>query len=127
MNDAKPAKRASRGTKVEHLQLPPHSIEAEQSVLGGLMLDPAAWSKVSQLMNEESFFRQDHRLIFRAMAEMQTRGSAIDAVTVADSLEQRGELAEVGGLAYIATIARDTPSSANIVTYACIVRDRAAL
>jgi RecA-family ATPase len=127
MNDDKPAKRASRGTKVEHLQLPPHSIEAEQSVLGGLMLDPAAWSKVSQLLNEESFFRQDHRLIFRAMADMQTRGSAIDAVTVADSLDQRGELAQVGGLAYIATIARDTPSSANIVTYAGIVRDRAAL
>jgi RecA-family ATPase len=127
MNDDKPAKRASRGTKVEHLQLPPHSIEAEQSVLGGLMLDPAAWSKVSQLLNEESFFRQDHRLIFRAMSDLQTRGSAIDAVTVADSLEQRGELAQVGGLAYVATIARDTPSSANILTYAGIVRDRAAL
>jgi RecA-family ATPase len=127
MTTIKPAKRSARGTQVEHLPLPSHSIEAEQSVLGGLMLDPAAWSKVSPLVKEESFFRQDHRLIFRAMADLQARGSAIDAVTVADSLEQRGELADVGGLAYIGTVARDTPSTANILTYATIVRDRAAL
>jgi hypothetical protein len=127
MTDAKPAKRASRGTKVEHLQLPPHSIEAEQSVLGGLMLDSAAWTKVSGILSADSFFRNDHRLIYAAMVDLRARGSAIDFLTVADSLEQRGELAEAGGLSYLGTIQRDTPSTANMLTYATIVRDRAAL
>lgn len=126
-NEPKPAKRASRGPKVEHLQLAPHSIEAEQSVLGGLMIDAAAWAKVSGLIDADSFFRPDHRLIFRAIADLQARGSAIDFLTVGDSLEQRGELADAGGYSYIGTIQRDTPSAANILTYATIVRDRAAL
>jgi RecA-family ATPase len=126
-NDGKPAKRASRQLKVEHLQLPPHSIEAEQSVLGGLMLDAAAWAKVSGILSVDSFYRRDHRLVYGAMADLQTRGSAIDFLTVADHLEQRGELADVGGLSYLGTIQRDTPSTANILTYAVIVRDRAAL
>ena len=126
-NDTKPSKRVSRGPKVEHLALPPHSIEAEQSVLGGLMLDQATFAKVSGLLNQDSFFRPDHRLIFGAMADLQTRGSAIDFLTVADFLEQRGQLVDAGGLSYLGTIQRDTPSTANILTYAAIVRDRAAL
>lgn len=121
------ARGASRGTRVEHLQLPPHSIEAEQSVLGALMLDPTAWARVSGLVSEDSFFRSNHRLIFRAIAELQARGSAVDAITVGDSLEQSGDLTDAGGLSYLGTIARDTPSSANIQTYAAVVRDRAAL
>jgi replicative DNA helicase len=87
---------SKRSLKVEHLQLPPHSIEAEQSVLGGLMLDPAAWSKVSALVDEDAFFRPDHRLIFSAIADLQTRGNAIDPLTVVDSLEQCGKLADAG-------------------------------
>jgi RecA-family ATPase len=127
VNDAKPAKRASRRQNVEHLQLPPHSIEAEQSVLGGLMLDPAAWAKVSELLNTDSFYRNDHKLIFGAIADLQTRRSAIDAVTVHEFLERQGKAVDAGGLSYIVTIARDTPSTANILTYATIVRERAAL
>lgn len=126
MTDTKPAKRASRGPKVEHLQLPPHSIEAEQHVLGGLMIDASAWAKVSGLIDADSFYRNDHRLMFRAISELQTRGSAIDSTTVADCLNQRNELADVGGLSYIGTVARDTPTTANILTYAEIIRDRAA-
>lgn len=126
-NGARPAKRVSRQPKVEHLQLPAHSIEAEQSVLGGLMLDSAAWAKVAGILSADSFYRRDHRLTYGAMADLKTRGSAIDFLTVADYLEQRGELADAGGLSYLGTIQRDTPSTANILTYAAIVRDRATL
>jgi RecA-family ATPase len=125
-NDAK-HKRASRSPKVEHLQLPPHSIEAEQSVLGGLMLDNGAWTKVSELVDADSFFRADHKLIYGSIAELQSRGSAYDSMVVSDYLNQRGKLDEAGGLAYIGTIARDTPTTANILVYAGIVRERASL
>jgi RecA-family ATPase len=125
-NDIKPAKRASRLPKVEHLQLPPHSIEAEQHVLGGLMIDMTGWAKVSGLIDADAFYRNDHRLIFGAIADLQTRASAIDLTTVGAYLDERGEIAEAGGWSYIGTLQRDTPTAANILNYAEIVRDRAA-
>src|SRR5258708_12929028 len=84
-DEGKPAKRAARGSTVEHLPLPAHSIEAEQSVLGCLMLDAASWHEVRHLQVDD-FFRADHRLIFEAMLELRPGGGARDAVTVADPL-----------------------------------------
>lgn len=104
------------------LKLPPHSVEAEQAVIGGLMLDNAAWDKIADRVSEGDFYRHQHRLIFRAIASLANRGEPLDAVTVAESLGS--DLAEVGGLGYLATLAKDTPSAANIRAYADIVRER---
>src|SRR5258708_8047437 len=114
MTDTKPAKRASRGPKVEHLQLPPHSVHAEQSLLGCLMLDPAAWSKISGLVDEASFFRPDHRLIYRAVADLQALTSAIDITTLTVHLEQRGELADTGRSSHLGMIQRGTPTAPDL-------------
>ena len=104
--------------------LAPHSIEAEQGVIGGLMLDNAAWDLVSENLAAEDFFRREHRLIFQAMEQLACRNCPIDVVTVLESLNTPEE---VGGLAYLGELAKNTPSVANITTYAEIVRERAHL
>jgi len=109
------------------IRLPPHSIEAEQSVLGGLMLDSAAWDQVGDRVAAEDFYRQDHRLIFQATAGLVERGEACDAVTLSGYLESQGILDQIGGLAYLGSLARDTPTAANIRAYADIVRERSLL
>jgi replicative DNA helicase len=109
------------------LRLPPHSIEAEQSLLGGLMLDSAAWDQVGDRVSAEDFYRQDHRLIFDAIAGLVNRTQPCDAVTISVHLEAQGALDQVGGLAYLGSLARDTPTAANIGAYADIVRERAVL
>ncbi|MBI2381513.1 MAG: replicative DNA helicase [Gammaproteobacteria bacterium] len=109
------------------LRIPPHSIEAEQSVLGGLMLDNQGWDKVSEAIVEADFYRHDHRLIFRAMAGLAAQSKPVDFITVSEFLELEGELDEAGGLAYLAELAKNTPSAANILTYAEIVRERAVV
>jgi replicative DNA helicase len=106
---------------------PPHSIEAEQAVLGGLMLDPAAWDNVADVVRQEDFYRPDHRLIFGAIAAVAGDGKPCDAVTVCGHLERNGELEAAGGLAYLSSIARDTPTAANVRAYAQIVRERSLL
>jgi replicative DNA helicase len=111
----------------EALRLPPHSAEAEQAVLGGLMLDNTAWDRIADELAEEDFYRRDHRLIYRGISELVERGAPADAVTVAEHLGQLGCLEEVGGLAYLGSLARDTPSAANIAAYSAIVRERAVL
>ena len=111
----------------EALRLPPHSVEAEQSVLGGLMLDNTAWDNVADVVTAEDFYRRDHRLIFAAIGELAERGEPSDAVTVSELLERRGQLLEAGGLPYIGQLSRETPSAANIRAYAAIVRERAML
>jgi len=111
----------------EALRVPPHSVEAEQSVLGGLMLDNTAWDHVADVVTAEDFYRRDHRLIFSAIAELADRGEPSDAVTVSELLERRGELEDAGGLHYLGQIARETPSAANIRSYAGIVRERSML
>jgi replicative DNA helicase len=116
---------ASRGT--EPLRLPPHSVEAEQSVLGGLMLDNAAWDTIADVVSPGDFYRRDHRLIFGAIGELAERNEPSDAVTVSEFLDRSGKLAEAGGLAYLGQLARETPSAANIRAYASIVRERAML
>ena len=109
------------------LRLPPHSIEAEQSVLGGLMLDAAAWDQIADRVTADDFYRHDHKLIFETTAELIERSQPCDAVTLSGHLESKGLLDQVGGLSYLGSLARDTPTSANIRAYADIVRERSVL
>jgi replicative DNA helicase len=109
------------------LKLPPHSVEAEQSVLGGLMLENTAWERVADLINEQDFYRADHRAIWRQITRLIDANKPADVVTVAEALESFNKLDETGGLAYLAALAQNTPSAANIRRYAEIVRERAVL
>ncbi len=111
----------------QSFRVPPHSNEAEQSVLGGLMLSDDAWDTVADRINEEDFYRRDHRLIFRAIADLANHEKPRDVVTLSEWLTQRGELDEAGGMVYLGTLAKDTPSAANIKAYADIVRQRSIL
>lgn len=109
------------------LKVPPHSVEAEQSVLGGLMLDNSAWEQVSDLLVDQDFYRHDHQLIFRGIAELMEQANPVDVITLAEWHNQRGELDKIGELAYLGALARNTPSAANIKAYASIVRERSIL
>ncbi|MFP4147411.1 MAG: replicative DNA helicase [Halorhodospira sp.] len=111
----------------EALKVPPHDLEAEQAVLGGLMLDNAAWDQVADRLHEEDFYRREHRLVFRAMGELAEGNHPMDVVTLSGWLRQQGKLEEAGGLSYLGSIARETPSAANIRAYADIVRERSVL
>ncbi|MEE8119120.1 MAG: replicative DNA helicase [Gammaproteobacteria bacterium] len=111
----------------ERLKVPPHSLEAEQAVLGGLMLDNNAWDQVADRIDEPDFYRQDHRLIFRALRNLAQSNQPLDAVTVGEWLTANGHLEAIGGLGYLGTLAKDTPSAANARAYADIVRERAIL
>jgi len=114
-------------SSTEGMRLPPHSVEAEQAVLGGLMLDASAWDGVADLIESRDFYRRDHQLIYAAIAELVETQSPCDAVTVSESLSNKGIVDEVGGLGYLARLTRDTPSAANARAYAGIVRDHALL
>jgi replicative DNA helicase len=119
--------RNSPPPRVDVLRVPPHSIEAEQSVLGGLMLVGEAWDQVADRLVEEDFYRREHRLIFRAIGQLAGAGQPCDAVTLGEWFERHGESANVGGVAYLAELANNTPSAANIAAYADIVRDKSVL
>jgi len=110
-----------------HLRIPPHSIEAEQSVLGGLLLDNAAFDKITDLVGEGDFYRDEHKRIYRQIRKLLEHSKPVDVVTVAESLDLAGEGSETGGLAYLGELAANTPSAANIRRYAEIVRERAIL
>ncbi len=112
---------------VESLKVPPNSIQAEQAVLGGLMLDNEGWDKVAENVSEEDFYRKEHRYIFRAIRQLASKMDPFDVVTVSEMLETMGEIESVGGLAYVGMLAKDTPTAANIDSYAKIVRDRSVL
>ncbi len=113
--------------QVDAIKLPPHSVEAEQSVLGGLLLENSAWERIADLITEQDFYRHDHRLIYRHITKLLDGSKPADVVTVSESLENSNELTTVGGLAYLGALAQNTPSAANIRRYAEIVRDRAIL
>ncbi|MCW5618387.1 MAG: replicative DNA helicase, partial [Nitrosomonas sp.] len=115
------------GEMLEPLKTPPHSIETEQSVLGGLMLDNQAWDKIADVITDDDFYRHDHRLIYRHICKLIEHNKPADVVTVAESLELSAELQTVGGLAYIGSIVQNTPSAANIKRYAEIVRERSIM
>ncbi len=116
-----------RDVQLEGMKVPPHSIEAEQSVLGGLMLDNERWDDVAERVVAEDFYTRPHRHIFTEMHRLQEMGKPIDLITLAESLEQQGQLDIVGGFAYLAELSKNTPSAANISAYADIVRERAVV
>ncbi len=109
------------------LKTPPHSIEAEQSILGGLLLDNSKWDVVGDKVIEEDFYRLDHRLIYRVVSRLASDGKPIDVVTVAEELERLGELENSGGMQYLGELVEKTPSATNVRAYADIVHERAVL
>ncbi len=115
------------GGAEQRLKIPPNSIEAEQALLGGLMLNAEAWDKVADVVIGEDFYRKDHRLIFKAIGNLIEDGSPCDVVTVSEHLDNRGELEQAGGLEYLATLANETAGAANARAYAKILRERATL
>ncbi len=112
---------------VEQLKVPPHSIEAEQSVLGGILLAERGFEEVADRLSEEDFYREDHRLLYRAICELNDLGSPLDAVTVTEWFESNGQIDRVDGGAYIVQLTNTTPSAANITAYADIVREKSIL
>ncbi len=121
------AMKAPHDPQIESLRIPPHSIEAEQSVLGGLLLDNAAWDRIADFIRAEDFYRFDHRIIFEAMIKLINSSRPADVITVFEALTNLGKAEEVGGLSYLNALAQNTPSAANIRRYAEIVRDRGVL
>jgi len=112
---------------VARLRVPPHSIEAEQSVLGGLLLDNLAWDRAADLLGESDFYRHEHRQIYTAIASLVGANKPADVVTVHERLQSVGTAADCGGLVYLNALAQSVPSAANIRRYAEIVRERAVL
>jgi replicative DNA helicase len=113
--------------QLDSLKLPPHSIEAEQSVIGGLLLENEALDKIADILTAEDFYQFDHKTIFQHIAKLIERNRPADIVTVAESLESTAELSTIGGIAYLASLAQNTPTAANIRRYAEIVRERAIM
>jgi replicative DNA helicase len=113
--------------QIAQLRIPPHSIEAESSVLGGLLLDNSAWDRVGDLLKDTDFYRYEHRLVFEAMAALINASKPADVITVSEHLQSLGKADEVGGLAYLNSLAQYVPSASNIRRYAEIVRERAIL
>ena len=113
--------------QVAALKLPPHSVEAEQSLIGGLLLDNSAWDRIGDVVAEADFYRDDHRRIFGHIRKLVETGRPADVVTVYESIEKSNEVDQTGGLAYLGEIANNTPSAANIRRYAEIVHERAVL
>ncbi|MEY4584176.1 MAG: hypothetical protein RJB10_673 [Pseudomonadota bacterium] len=113
--------------QIAQLRIPPHSIEAESSVLGGLLLDNAAWDRVGDLLNDSDFYRYEHRLIYSAMTTLINASKPADVITVYEQLQNLGKSEEVGGLSYLNSLAQYVPSASNIRRYAEIVRERAIL
>ncbi|MBI3229585.1 MAG: replicative DNA helicase, partial [Burkholderiales bacterium] len=118
---------APHDPQIESLRIPPHSIEAEQSVLGGLLLDNAAWDRIADFTRAEDFYRYDHRIIFETLIKLINGSKPADVITVYEALSNLGKAEEVGGLSYLNALAQNTPSAANIRRYAEIVRDRGIL
>ena len=112
---------------VARLRVPPHSVEAEQSVLGGLLLDNGAWDRVGDLITESDFYRFEHRLIYTAIAQLVNATKPADVITVFDQLQGLGKAEDCGGQVYLNALAQSVPSAANIRRYAEIVRERSVL
>jgi replicative DNA helicase len=117
----------TRDDEASALRVPPHSIEAEQSVLGGLLLDNLAWDRAADLLTEGDFYRLEHRLIFGAIGTLIAASKPADVITVFEQLRSLGKGDDVGGLSYLNSLAESVPSGSNVRRYAEIVRDRAML
>jgi len=114
-------------TETDRLNLPPNSVQAEQALLGGLMLDKSAWDRVADRVSEGDFYRPDHQLIFAAIRTLSERNEPCDAVTLSEYLDSHDELDNAGGLGYLGSLVKDTPSAANVADYARIIHDRGLL
>ncbi len=130
MAESKPAKLSknqhfSRDNKVEVLKIPPQSLEAEQSVLGGLLLNNDAWDKVAEKVVAIDFYSRSHRIIFETVGRLIEQGAPVDLVSLSEALKNEQQLDDAGGFVYLAEMIKNTPSAANIVAYADIVRERA--
>ena len=112
---------------VAQLRIPPHSLEAESSVLGGVLLDNASWDKIGDLLTEEDFYRYEHRLIFGAIYSLMNSARAADTLTVFEHLKSQGKAEEAGNIEYLNSLAQYIPSESNIRRFAEIVRERAML
>ncbi|MCX8145320.1 MAG: replicative DNA helicase [Azovibrio sp.] len=129
MSEERPVKQArpALDPAIAQLRVPPHSIEAEQAVLGGLLLDNLAWDRIGDMIADTDFYRDEHRRIYRRIRSLLEKGKPADVVTVAEALDAAGESEHTGGLAYLGELASNTPSAAHIRRYAEIVRERAIL
>jgi replicative DNA helicase len=127
MQTMKESLKALSDIQLDSLRVPPHSVEAEQSVLGGLMLDNNAWDKIADFLDIDDFYQYDHRIIFQHTVKLINGNRPADVITVYESLNSTGKSEEVGGLSYLNALAQNTPSAANIRRYAEIVRDRSVL
>lgn len=112
---------------LETLRVPPHSVQGEQSVLGGLMLNSEAWNEISDKIASEDFYRREHQLIFQAMRALSEADQPLDVVTIAEELERRAELNDVGGMPYLGMLANETPTASNVPAYARIVREQSVM
>ena len=118
---------AMKDDEVARLRVPPHSVEAEQSVLGGLLLDNLAWDRAADLLTESDFYRHEHRLIFSAISALVGGSKPADVITVHEQLQSLGKAEDCGGVAYLNALAQSVPSAVNMRRYAEIVRERAIL
>ena len=116
-----------KDSKMDALKMAPHSLEAEQSVLGGLMLDNEKWDVVAEKVVAKDFYSRPHRIVFEGAAALLEAGQPLDLITLSEHLERADQLEDVGGFAYLAELAKNTPSAANILAYAEIVRERALI
>ncbi len=116
-----------RDYSLEKLKVPPNSMQAEQAVLGSLMLDNQTWDSVADKIVEGDFYRRNHQLIFRMIDQLAEKQMPFDIVTLSDALRNIGELDSIGGLPYLIMLVEETPTAANIVSYANIVKDRSVL
>ncbi|WDE04646.1 replicative DNA helicase [Thalassomonas viridans] len=114
-----------RDKQVDELKVPPHSLEAEQSVIGGLLLDNDTWDRVSERVVAPDFYSRAHRVIFESIGALIELGEPVDLITLSESLENDQKLEDAGGFVYLAEMMKNTPSAANITAYAEIVRERA--
>ena len=114
-------------SQIAKLRVPPHSIEAESSVLGGLLLDNGAWDRVGDLLVDADFYRHEHKLIYAAIGALINGSKPADVITVSEYLQNQGNAAEMGGLGYLNSLAQYVPSASNIRRYAEIVRERSIL
>jgi replicative DNA helicase len=122
-----PAFEPTGDARFDELRVPPHSVQAEQAVLGGLMLDNGAWDRIADQVAAPDFYRREHQLIYSAIGRLADADRPFDVVTLSEELDSLDALQDVGGLAYIGMLANETPSAANILAYASIVREQSVV
>jgi len=121
----KPPYSANKNKTISPIKTVPHSFEAEQAIIGGLLLNNEAWNDVAERVVERDFYHRAHRLIFATIEHLSSEDIPVDLVTLSEHLDNKQELEPIGGIAYLAELLQNTPSAANINNYSDIVRERA--